>query len=547
MAHKTLSRNTSLMVYKFGASLHEELPQEFWNTAKEVQRTWNELVQMRNNLTDNFDRLKISGKDNKENRIVYWQNFDKIWKDYLKSEEIKSRLGNDEREFLQTKFETADKEAKKKKTGLRKQFSLDRIYFRHRYSGGGKPISEFQKQNSKGFSFLFPIQKHYEQNRKVDRKSRIGAGVFGVVKDRKPIFQFSFSAIIHREIPEDAIVKSVSWVGKRLKHSGINKKKIHESQRDWSWSIDVAVEVPKQEFLSIEKVRMISLDVGWRKIDENFLRLGAMIDSDGNKFELRCPINHESNAVKDGKLLPSLSEIITLDETIGDLIQSTKDKLTKLGFKNLTKMREGGLFRLSQILAETNENNIALDILDDFKNQYLPLRSRRVRSFDRLNKYRDWLYQNLASWLADNYDVLVWEGSLNLKKMAEDRKDLNKVESQKDKDLEKIRRMSAKYRNFASIYNFRDYLKKAFTKKGKTILDGKTAYSSRTCNECGEIVEKFADVEFVCPNGHNFDRDFNAGQNLLNQFINNYQLEKVGKIEIPNKANCDLTKVVRLQ
>lgn len=540
MAHLKKRQNTITKVYKFGAKPIGELPDAFWHIAKQMQFVWNDLVQMRNKLTENFERIGIAGKENVKKRVEYWKEFDKIWREFLKSEAVKNRLGGDEREFLMMKFETADKRAKKEKTGLKKQFVLDRIYFRHRYSSGGKQLQKFKNQGGDKFSFLFPSSDFYYTNE--TRKQRIGRGMFGVTKDRQPVFAFPFSAVIHREIPENAIVKSVSWVGKRLKHQGFNKRHLHESQRDWCWSVDVSVEVPMNEINQFQSGRIAALDVGWRKIDDEFLRLGAILDTDGNKLEIRTPIYHNSNAVKDGRLAASLKEIIELDERKGKLVEDTKNKLKELGFKNLTKMREGGLLRL-----KTEAEGETLKILEDFADAFLPLASVRVRSFDRLNKYRDWLYQNIASFLAENYDALIWEGKLNLKKMAEDRKNLNEVETVKDYEMEKIRRMSAKYRNFASLYSFRDYLKKAFEKKGKFIIDGATAYTSRKCSQCNEVIEKFHNVELVCPNGHNFDRDFNAAENLLNQVKDEFVILRGDVLQIPDKANCDLSKVVRLQ
>lgn len=530
MAHIKKRTNTIIKVYKFGAKPLEELPVEFWETAKQMQFIWNDLVHMRNKLTENFDRLGISGKDKVKDRIEYWKEFDKIWKSYLKSNDVKSRLGGDEREFLMQKFETADKAAKKNKTGLRKRYGLDRVYFRHRYSGGGKPLADFQKQNSKGFSFLFPTYKPYESDSMQWRRKRIGAGVFGCVKDREQVFSFPFSAVIHREIPENAIVKSVSWVGKHLKNRGY--------KGDWIWSIDVSVEIENEAPILSQVGRAVSLDVGWRKKDD-FLKIGAMLDSDGNKLEIKLPINFQSNNAKDGKLVSSISGLMDLSEDIGNLVQSTKDELSKLGVKNLTKMRENGLFRMMR----ESENEQVLQILENFKNQYIPLSSCRVRSFDRMNKYRDWLYQNIASWLAENYDCLIWEGKLNLKKIAETKKNLNEVETFEENQNEKRRRLSAKYRGYASIYSFREYLKKAFDKQGKPIIDGVTAYSSRTCSDCGEIVEKFIDEEFVCPNGHEMDRDFNACQNLLNQ-IQDFEFVKGKGLQIPDEPNRNLSKVV---
>lgn len=459
MAHKKLRDNTQMIVYKFGAQPLGVLPDEFWNTARQVKNSWNDLVQMREDsweeikavenqviqplyakfeadwqemlrdsdlskderqqFTVNFkayqrksrsDKTKIPVSITKhpfwkkltkklsdyrthiqpiqrEIRIPVYEKFDEAWKSRLRCDALKDVLGSDEREVLWQKFETADKRAKAAKTGLNKHFGLERIYFRHRYSSGGKSLADFRKQNSLGFSFFFPDLNHYQSNSKEFRRNRIGKGVFGIVKDREQQFNFSFSAVVHRAIPEDAIIKSVSWVGKRLKGSGINKKRIHESQRDWCWSIDVACEIPNQSFPTKEKVKVAALDVGWRS-NIDYLRLGAMIDNSGNKLELRLLNGSLTNSARHGKLVSGIGELIALDERIGDLIQSTKDELAKLGVKHLIKMREGGLFRLARNLAETGENPQALELLELFKAEYLPLRSRRARSFDRMNKYR---------------------------------------------------------------------------------------------------------------------------------------------------------------
>lgn len=530
MAHLKKRTNTTNRVYKFGAKPIGELPETFWQTAKEMQSTWNDLVQMRNKLTENFERLGIDGKDKVKDRIQYWKEFEKIWKTYLKCDEIKTKLGNDEREFLMQKFETADKMAKKEKTGLNKQFGLNRIYFRHRYSGGGIPLERFKTIGGNKFSLLFPAYKHYESNTMISRRKRIGAGVFGCVKNREQIFSFPFSAVIHREIPEDAIVKSVSWVGKRLKNRGY--------KGDWIWSIDVSVEIKQDEVKNTSFGRAVALDVGWRKF-EDYLKIGALLDSDGNKFEIRLPINNQTNNAKDGKLVSSIAGLIDLSEDIGNLVQKTKDELSKLGVKNLTKMRENGLFRM---MRET-ENTEVLQILENFKNNYIPLSSRRVRSFDRLSKYRDWLYQNIAVWVADNYDCLIWEGNLSLRQIAESKKNLTEAETFEEIQNEKRRRLSQKYRSYASIYGFRDFLKKAFEKRGKTIIDGETAYTSRTCSECGEIVEQFLDTAFSCSSGHELDRDFNACQNLLNQ-IYSFEFVKGNNLQIPAEAHRDLSKCI---
>ena len=221
MAFKRLRDNTIIKVYKFGAVTYGKLPQEFWDTAKQIQIVWNELAGMRNKLTENFERLNLTGADRKNDRTGYWIEFEKIWRRHIKNSA--DRLGADEREFLQSKFETADKRAKKDKTGLRKQSTLSRINFAHRFTGGGITLEKLKSLKREKFSMNFAG----------------GRGVFGVMKDRNPVFLVKFQAKLHREIPDEAIIKSVAFVGKRLKYKGINKKHLPENERDWIWSINI--------------------------------------------------------------------------------------------------------------------------------------------------------------------------------------------------------------------------------------------------------------------------------------------------------------------
>lgn len=545
MAHKKKRENTQVLVYKYGATPLSELPQAFWDTAKEMQRVWNALVGMRNRLTDNFTRLGLGGKEHRDARTEIWRHFDRLWKDFVNSAEIKAKLGGDEREFIIQKFETADRKAKKDKTGLKKQFALDRINFRHRYSGGGKPLASFKTMAGDKFAFEFPDDVFYWSDRHKDRRRRIGTGSFGVLKDRSPVFSFEFSAVIHRELPEGAIVKSVSWVGKRLKGRGFTKTHLPESQRDWIWSIDVAVEVPQAEKEAFYSGRTAALDMGWRKISDDLLRIGAIQDASGNRFEICLPCRSESNAVKDGSLAGSLQDIFALDEQKGLLVEETKNKLKEVGVAHLTKMREGGLFRLRRALTESGENAPAMEILDAFAERFLPLQSRRARSFDRLQNYRNWIYRNVAKWLASNFDALVWEKNLGLKKIAEEFNDLTDTEtSDAAYRNEKRRRAAARYRQFASLYTLRLYIKQAFDKAGKPILEADPLYIRQQCSDCGEFIEDTVEQEIFCPQGHRFDGDFNETENMLAQFRDDFIFTASDAPPVPNSPNCDLSAVI---
>ena len=283
--------------------------------------------------------------------------------------------------------------------------------------------------------------------------------------------------------------------------------------------------------------------IGWRKVEDDYLRVGAMLDSEGNRIEIKLPVNQLSNSARHGKLVGSLGEIFELDKEKAELVEDTKNQLRDLGYKNFTKMREGGLFRLRNEIASDDR---ALSILDKFAEAFIPLASRRTRSFDRLSEYRDWVYQNAASFLAANYDALIWEGVLSLKTMAEERNDLSKTKTTKEYSDELVHRKAAKYKSFASLHSFRDYLKKAFDKQGKTIINGNIEYLNRKCSVCGQIVEKFNTLRFVCPNGHKFDRSFNAAKNLLDQLSGEYQTAGGNALKIPDQPHRDLSKILIL-
>ena len=82
------------------------------------------------------------------------------------------------------------------------------------------------------------------------------------------------------------------------------------------------------------------------------------------------------------------------------------------------------------------------------------------------------------------------------------------------------------------IGNFRVRLLQRAKKEGKIVVVVPAAYTSQTCNECGERNSVLGSSEvFECPScGHVADRDINAACNIRDQAIE--LLEKHGPVAV---------------
>jgi hypothetical protein len=214
----------------------------------------------------------------------------------------------------------------------------------------------------------------------------------------------------------------------------------------------------------------------------------------------------------------SYYEALNLDERIGLMVEDVKSKLRaslpdnlpeeiRASVGQLTKMRQGGLVRLLRALeaagiAEQSQNEIRAWLIENDK-----LRRRKTALETRLLNRRRWIYGNIAAWVAQRYDVLIWEGGLNIKSMIE------------SSDKAHALKLADRYHQWAATSELRLQIKNAAAKSGMQIIDGVTAFSSSTCNVCGEQVEKADEFQLRCGNGHSFDRDVNGARNLLAQVI----------------------------
>ena len=479
-------------VYKFWAHPvggAEALPDEFWAQAKEMKRVWNHLVELREQAREETKDL------DKAAARPRWEQFNRQTMETVES----SALEWEAKSEIADRFQTASRKAFKDGATLHFQSGLQKIMLPHRFTGGGMPADKFfrQTERAKRARMPHPQAAVYSLGDAQKKHAAYVIGRFGVAAT-----SFSFYTIVHRPIPDGAIVKKVYWCGTYYHH--------RDPQNRWEWSVQLVLEVPPVEHEQDETKPVAGLDVGWRIMGEgSYLRVGYVVDSKGRRIELRLPLlgtdTHQLRHCEFWK--PStIFDIWGIDEQIGNGVEDVKAQLARhldtlpLGWQ---KMRQRGLRSLLRQWEKEGEQSALCTMLQGWLEQDRTLHLRKEACLTRLVNRKRYLYQNLAAWLTKRYRVIVWEGDLSLKEL------------QRGEDTPALQN-AAKYRQWAAIYELRQWIKHAAQKNGCTLIGPDAAYSTLACYECGELMEKSnGALVLECPRGHRQDQDENAARNLL--------------------------------
>jgi hypothetical protein len=528
---KANSQQKRIKAYKFAAQPVGELPIEFWRVAKAMRDLWNQFVDMRE---AKFEALKVQEDELKQknklkkarelrdrilkdfNTLVIirdeksqaWRDFNNELLAHIRSDAVKSVLNWECREMIYDRFCRASiqvakalREWKAKKgqepnapmPTVRKRFGLDKILIPHRYTGGGKPISKVMQYPSRSKTFgCRPVGEHAYQDNTVDSKLlRVSRGVFGVGDT-----EFAFRVNLHREIPPDAIVKTLTWNGEFTKGIG------------WRWWIIFTVELPDAPKIHTNKELMAGLDVGWRKMGD-YLRIGVIYDTTGNSYEIKLPLGitkREDNSVD---LLEKYQR--QMDERK----DAMKQLLLEQGYsaKRVTKMGKKGLLQVLRELQESQSNAALQTALEEWKEWDWTMLGKCNNLRKHFEGRRRWLYENIAHELCRTYKVIVLEDELNLKKLSKKKK-YSEMSEQERRSYYALTE-SKPFMRAASLYLFRQILKRIAASYETEIVDGITPFSTRYCHQHDAFAEPSAKLMLECPAGHKFDQDVNAGKNLL--------------------------------
>lgn len=486
--------------YPFSTDNTDPIPSELWDKARAMRDLWNALVALRDQaISDTKDMEKKNAKPR-------WKQFNQEIEECTNQSTLDWEASSEVLDRFKVAsiraFKVNAQNPAQKGATLRQQYRIKNVLIPHRFTGGGMPVEKFFAQTDQAWRIkLLPQTRH----------GRTMKGQFGVNKkvfnftlsDKGRIQKHGFLAPTEAEpnrmlpLPSNGVVKKVTWCG--------NHDRYRPAGKEWEWHLNITVEEPPYEPISVNDRPIAGLDLGWRIMAEGtYIRIGMLTDSLGRTIELRLPLF----AMRDRRTKNyknwyyTLYDLWTLDEHIGDSVEDCKAGLRDLldtlppGF---AQMRERGLAEFMKKYYDALPGAI---IREMFKRN-TKLRTIRRAVNQRLQNRKEIYYRNIASWLTKTYGTIVWEGDLSLKDMAE------------NPNLPALKN-AAKYRQFVALSMLREFIRQAAPKNGSTIQGEPAADSTRLCWECNELVEKNGGALFLeCPNGHKWDQDENSSKILL--------------------------------
>lgn len=518
-----------IQTFKYHVEPRAEIPQVLWDTARLQQTTWNALCELRAKAVARYLKPDPDNKTPRETmsadaKRAFWNEF---------TEAVRARINGSGLDWenagdLLDRFLVSHQRGFKDDAGAPKpHHGLTRIRILHRFTGGGWDIQNITSARATRFAVAkLPHARHYAHNVRAARRSRLTDARFGL-----GTASISLRVNLHRPLPTNALVKSVALCGER-----------DNLKRAWTWHIVVTVET-EPAAPAPRSPHHAALDLGWRILrdanDQPYIRIGYLYDDDENEIELRLPLEFSTAVARRQGYPCSYAELESLSATIAEHLETAKNELRALGINppGIVQMRQGGMKKFLRDLesrnAELSPNElIALEHLRAWQHTNDRLQTRYNKSAERAAGRRRWLYQNLAAWLTKQYGVLAWEGDLDIKEMAE-----------ADTSQNHALAASMTYRQIAAIGELRQVLRHAANKNNCTLVNAPAAYSTVTCETCGEHAIQDGALVLECPNKHFWDQDANAARNLFSQIPPDIDAE----IDLRQNGNGNLNIPVELQ
>jgi len=330
----------------------------------------------------------------------------------------------------------------------------------------------------------------------------------GTGEDGKPFRRtLRFPMVMHRPIPEDARIKELSVIRKRVGTKFV-------------WSVTFTTRAHAGQSSSNSSQTVCAIDVGWRKVSQG-LRVATALESTGAvqhiilpnslllKFEhvnmLKGQIDDELNAIQ-AILRDRSASLEELPEDLAKLLASAlRPRLTT---RRLAKLTLFWRDTYPGIGAET------VTFLEKHRKHLKRLQNEMDNLRDKSIHRRQDFYRNAAIRIVQDRAMVLIE-DFDLRGVTR-----HKHEDGSDDDTpEAVRRM----RQVASVSDLRKWIVLQAEKHGARIETRKAAFTTRCCSACGHLNEKSDPYDLVweCPQcGNILDQDINACRNLLADFFN---------------------------
>jgi len=508
MTRKLNNPDMPTLAYKYDVRIIGDLPQEIWDTGKAMNALYSDLAERHEAFCGAF---KDASKEMRKEQFAKLTKNGKGGILYERAKASKDALNFRYYYTVHEQFRKSQQRFAKRQGGAPKpKRCLERMLFPMEFGSFSEPTTWIHSNS---------------ENRAYVREAQGPTRGHFVIHTPYDEITIPFEIVMDRPLPDGALIKGIALSG------------FHERPFEWKWSLVFSLQVPPHP-KAPSVGRVAGLDLGWRDMGD-CIRIGMLADSAGDFRELRLPYDLsrnqdrkfikrlESQGVVDRPMLRDIRLIRDAQRKMDDHLEACKIDLAgvdrsvwpdeaRASMAGVVKMRAGGLQRIRRTLFEAG---ISYEFLEDWHFWHdTNLRRYRAAQIDWIAA-RDYIYRCIAAWIADNYDTVAWEGDLGLKRMAEaagKRKKARKEEHEETGEWQertvddRISEASQKRRQWASLHTLRGYIAEAMKKRGRDLQGHPAAYSTQTCDECGQHIAPGHELIRECAERHVEDQDATA-------------------------------------
>jgi hypothetical protein len=330
---------------------------------------------------------------------------------------------------------------------------------------------------------------------------------------RDPIWA-EWPIIVHRPLPDDAIIKGVS---------------IHMRSRGRKtvWSAEFTLTLPNTVRTCGQGA--VGVDLGWRMIGGEE-RVCAYASEDGSHTgELRLTV-HELGG------FDRVESLASTRSTLRNDLQTSLQEYRASGLASPWFLEEtrylhawksaGKYFRLRKAMHDLRavaveglvKEDDVIAMLDAFCYRDTHLSDWESNQRQKNLDHRKAKYAEFAAWLASKYETLVLE-KFDLRVFAtKPAKDVI-PDAQGRRETHQAEKARAQ-RHEAATSILRSILHNAFERRGGTVIEVSAVDTTRTCGACGLVSDRdfAASIDWTCACGKVHDQDVNAGANLCERW-----------------------------
>jgi hypothetical protein len=352
----------------------------------------------------------------------------------------------------------------------------------------------------------------------------------GSTPNKKPIFAV-FSMVMHRPLPEDAVLK---WAWVKRTRVGLR----------YRYELQVVVESVTFARPATKEGRVLAVDIGWRVRGPDLLRVAYFLDDEGVHDEVCLPRTmvgrlrycEDLRSIQDKKfdvmkamLIDWLASEKKTCEVPGWLHEETKMLAVWRSSRRLAEV--AWRWRTERFLGDEE----IFEVMDAWRIKWRHLYQWECDQRESVLARRKDFYRNKAVELVSRCSEVVIE-DFNLSDVAE---------KPKPEEHESSFPAARGNRQVAAVSEFRLAILGACASRGVKVTVRDAAYTTLKCHPCGKIYvwDPKKDVMHTCEGcGRLWDQDHNACLNLLSDFVGG-SVASGGVLKDPN-SSLDRGKVV---